>query len=745
MVHLRTLLTSALALTLGAPISSAADWTEVQKLKAKYLAAAARHAMEQQKTAQSPAVSIPLGGDVSIQGALKIAREGNDSLSIDVTAAPKARGKAATEALRIKLPRPADLFNNYSGLAVIAETASESSPEVRLGLRLLSGDKQAEIQPVLPALSAWGNRVHELYFDWQFLDFAKEEEAARVLKAVDAIEITFGSMRRAPERGPSEAASSARLTLSNLRLVDYLQGSYDPSRQFLTFDQTAGKWVPGGRYDLTLQHRTQEVTGIVATFGGEAGRKSALDSLDMAVRTQCWDGSFLDRRRGPVTVASGEYTFGFTLYGLLNGYQELERIKYPALDEKITIGPDTMSRRAFYQRMFYRGAMARVAATPSAYRDDIIGGNTLITGANRVLGYAIAMRMVADILTDPEKKKQVLKEYAPIMQEIAAAQGKFSGGFPILGEGDRYGGRGIHYDAGYTRTHMDWLVVGAARTGDPLLVEMLRRYQTVFEAAMDERGIGILPMISERGRGRGSVRLVLPDATFQAGVKYGLPVIAQWGYNCSLATWGEPEAPRGNHFASAGRARGYSLGALMSILADDMAAVPEPRDLGYLFPRQFPLWSTRTYSKDGKLQRTSTMVFHPDGTQESDYRIEVGEYPVTVGVPIAIKSAGKVTAVAESLSGWPRLLPEAAEVRVSGGAVAAGKVDQPIALTLQKETRLVITGPAVVLPREAGGKSVPFRAELTLMPESSGQVVEVTVLRGSVPYKYKQIAVQNPQ
>jgi hypothetical protein len=396
-----------------------------------------------------------------------------------------------------------------------------------------------------------------------------------------------------------------------------------------------------------------------------------------------------------------------------------------------------MTRRAFYQRLFYRGALSRTVAPPSAYRDDIIGGNTLITGANRVLGYAIAMRMIADALTDPEQQKEVLAKYRPIMQEIADAQGKFSGGFPVLGEGDQYQGRGIHYDAGYTRTHMDWLVVGVRQTGDPLLVQMLRRYQTVFEAAMNEQGLGILPMVSERHQGSSPVRLILPDATYQVGLKYQLPIIAQWGYNVSQAAWAGAGQARSNHFATAANARGYTLGAHMSILLDDLEAHPEPRDPGYLFPRQFPLWSTRTYSKAGQLLRTSKMTFLPQGPQLSDYRIEVGEYPVTVGVPVVVKSAGPVTAVAHRLSGWPRLLPAGAAFQVSGGAKARGRLGKPLKLKLRKETHLVITGPDTVLPPEMGGERVPFRAEFTLTPDRAGQTVELTVLGGTVPYQYK--------
>lgn len=734
---LMRLLIPLVVLVLLAMTAYKVDWEEVQKLKVQHLASAAQHAMEMQKTSEAPTVSIPFDSKLSAEGALKIKDKNRNALSIDVQVAPGVSGKVPAERMLIPLARTMDLFTDYTGVAVIVKTDGGTSPEVRVGLRLITAEgKKTQVQPILPVLNAWEETEHELYFDWSLLDFDKEEEAIAVLKAVDMIEITFGSIQRAPKRGPSTEARSAGLTLSNMRLVDYHKGSYDPSRRSLKFDKETSKWIPSDHFDLTLQHRYQEVTGIVAAFGNEVGQNSAINSLDMAVRTQCWDGSFQDGRRGAKTVASGEYTFGFTLYGLLQGYQQLEKVRHPLLNEQITVGPDRMTRRDFYQRMFYRGAMARTIATPSAYRDDIIGGNTLVNGANRVLGYAIAMRMIADVLTDPEKKKEVMEKYGPIMQEIADAQGKFSGGFPVLGEGDKYQGRGIHYDAGYTRTHMDWLVVGARQTGDPLLVQMLRKYQTVFEAAMNEEGMGILPMISERHQGNSPVKIILPDATYQIGIKYKLPIITQWGYNVSQAAWGDPGKPRGNFFASASNARGYTLGAHHSILLDDLDPQPVPRDLGYLFPRQFPLWSTLAYSKEGQLQRTSVMTFNPDDTQTSDYRIEIGEYPVTVGVPVIVRSTGKVTAVARKLSGWPKLLPEGAVIKISGGATAKGRIGKPIKLKLQKETQIIITGPDTVLPPEMGGERLPFRAEFTLTPEQPGQTVELTVLRGTVPYQY---------
>jgi hypothetical protein len=713
-----------------------ADWQEVQELKREYLSLAAQHAMEQQDMAEAAPVRIPFPADAAGHGSLSIAARSPDSLSVEVTAAPSTHDRPASEFVRIALPEPMDMVARHSGLAFTVRTEEGTSPEVRLGCRLYAGDgsKVAVIQPIVPALSRWGDNPHEVYLDWSFLNYADVDDAVDVLSAVEAVEITAAGKLRTPRRGASESPRQAAFSISDLRLVDYLKGSYDPSRQWLAFDADEQRWKAGGERDLTLQHRCQEVTGIVALFGGDEGRRSAVDALDMAVRTQCWDGSFLDGRRGAVTVASGEFTFGFTIYGLLCGYMALEEQRNPALDEEMTVGPVTMSRREFCRRMFYRGAMARAIVPVSEHRDDIIGGNTLVTGANRVLGYAIAMRMVADALTDDARCAEVLAAYQPVMQEIADAQGRFSGGFPVLGEGDRYGGRGIHYDAGYVRTHMDWLVLGVRRTGDPLLVEVLRRYQTVFEAAMDERGLAILPLVSERSRRSRSVSLILPDATAQIGMEYELPVIAQWGYNCGMPVWENWEERPGNHFSYASHGRGYGLAAHTSILVDDIEAEPVPRGLGYVFPRQFPIWSSRLYTKDGELVRTSTIRIHPDGTTEDDFRIDVGEYPVTVGVPVLVKAHdGTVTASADLLSGWPRLLPPDAPVEISGDVSAEGRIGQALSLKLDGPTHIVVTGPDVTLPPEAGSETVPFRAELTLTPEKPGQVVEVTVLRGAAP------------
>jgi hypothetical protein len=739
-------LVAVLALVALAASGHAASWEEVQKIKQNCMESGAKHAMEQQKTTEAGPVAIPFPDGLVAAGGMKITAKSADAVTLDIVAAPTGFRKDPTETLRIDLAQPIDMVKDHSGLAIIVEVAAGASPEVRLGCRLIGADgKQAVILPIVPALSRWGDNPHEVYLDWAFINYANVEDAVAVLRQVKTIELTAGSRQRAPQRGDSTEPRKATVTLRNLRLVDYLRGSFDPSRRWLQFDEAAGKWVPGEK-DLTLQHRCQEVTGVAATFGGEAGVRAAVASLDHAARTQCWDGSFLDGRRGANTVASGEYTFGFTLYGLLNGYVALEKQKCPALDEKVIIGAATPTRREAYQRMFYRGAMARTAALPSDYRDDIIGGDTLMTGANRVLGYAIAMRMIADVLTDPARKQEVLAAYQPIMKQIADAQGKYSGGFPVLGEGDKYQGKGIHYDGGYTRTHMDWLVAGVQRTGDPLLVEMLRRYQTVFEAAMNSEGTGLKKLISERHPGGGDVELILPDATAQVGLKHGLPIIAQWGYNCGIPVWNNWEKQPGNHFSFASHARGYSLGAHIGILMDDLVAAPQPKDLGYLFPRQFPIWSSRLYTKDGKLQRTSSVSVGQDGKMTNDFRIEVGEYPVTVGVPVAISvTGGAVTVTADKLTGWPKLLPEGAAIQVSVSTSQKPrreKIGQPFQVAVPGEVIVTITGPEITLPPEVGGGKVPFLAELTIRNVAAAgtdqpAAVLLTVLRGTVPYTHE--------
>lgn len=710
--------------------SHAADWNEVQQLKLHYIKLIAQHALEQQKRTALTAVPIQFPGDIADTPRMKITGKSAEKIRIKLNSIQGEIGGS----IRFNLARPMNMLEGGSGISVIVESSEHSSEELRIGMRFIAsgGKKTADILPYIPVVSRWGDNPHEIYFDWAFINYRDVQDAIDVLKRVEAIEIFAGARLRAPERGVSKKPQGGDITISHMKLVDYLQGSYDPARH---------SWQPDKRPDLTLQHRCQEVTGVVAEYGGEEGIHSAVESLDLSVRTQCWDGSFLDGRRGARTVTSGEYTFGFTTYGLLTGYYALVRKKASQLDEIMTVGPVTMTRHEFYQRMFYRAALSRMGITvPSLYRDDIIGGNTLITGANRVLGYAIAMRMVADILQDDKKRKEVLSRFEIIMDEITDAQGKFSGGFPILGEGDRYNGAGIHYDNSYIRTHMDWLVIAVQRTGDSRFVDMLRRYQEVFKAVMDSEGKGLLPLLSERGRRikTSHARLVIPDATAQVGIRYKLPVIAQWGYNCGLAEWRDWNEEKSNFWSGMSRTRGYRLGAHSARLLDDFRSEPEPRDIGYLFPRQFPIWSTRLFNKNNELIRTSHVYIKPDGTMENDFKIDVGLYPETVGVPVLVQSPeGTVIATADELSGWPGLLPENTDltVQVNGEIRKRIKPDKPFELAIESDAEIKITGPDIQLPPEADNKVVPFKSVFTLKPEVNKTLrIILTMHRGSVQY-----------
>lgn len=177
------------------------------------------------------------------------------------------------------------------------------------------------------------------------------------------------------------------------------------------------------------------------------------------------------------------------------------------------------------------------------------------------------------------------------------------------------------------------------------------------------------------------------------------------------------------------------MGAFAARLLDDMAPGPEPADPGYLFPRQFPIWSSRLYTREGELVRTTVVSFHPDGRVENDFSIEVGEYLETVGVPMWVESPeGTVVATACELRGWPRLLPENAVFTVAAGRGEVGetRADEPVTLTVKEEVEVVVTGPDVTMPAVAGGGTTRFRAVLSLRPKEQGKALAVTVrvLRG---------------
>jgi hypothetical protein len=225
-------------------------------------------------------------------------------------------------------------------------------------------------------------------------------------------------------------------------------------------------------------------------------------------------------------------------------------------------------------------------------------------------------------------------------------------------------------------------------------------------------------------------------------MQYNLPVLAQWGYNDGMAKWLTWNNESRNFWKSQSNARGYTLAALTQIMLDDFVPEPEPKDLGYLFPRQFPIWSTTLYTKKNEPVRTSHVYINPDGTMQNDFKIEIGQYPETVGVPVSIESKeGTVIATALKLDGWPKLLPENAELTVSVNGEVKNKVQpgKPFELTFNGKAVIMISGPMIQLPKEANSEKVPFRAVFMLEPQGKQRPLSVTmtVSRDAVNYKHE--------
>jgi hypothetical protein len=253
-------------------------------------------------------------------------------------------------------------------------------------------------------------------------------------------------------------------------------------------------------------------------------------------------------------------------------------------------------------------------------------------------------------------------------------------------------------------------------------------------------------MLSERGHGepRGDVPLVIPDITAQVGMIYNLPVIAQWGYNCGMAKWAVWDNSQHNFWSSMSQSRGYGLGAHTQIMLDDFTKDPEPHDIGYIFPRQYPIWSTTLYTKNNQPVRTSHVYINPDGTMANDFKIEIGLYPETVGVPVSVKSPeGTVITEAFKLEGWPKLLPADADltVIVNGEASQTIRPGQPFTVKVQNKAIVVISGPEMQLPKEAGSKKVTFKAVFSLDSQNKKKELPVTLTlnRGVEKYQHEYV------
>jgi hypothetical protein len=127
---------------------------------------------------------------------------------------------------------------------------------------------------------------------------------------------------------------------------------------------------------------------------------------------------------------------------------------------------------------------------------------------------------------------------------------------------------------------------------------------------------------------------------------------------------------------------------------------------------------------------------------ENDFKIDIGLYPETVGVPVSVKSPeGTVIATALELSGWPKLLPENADLTVSVNGEVKGKImpDEPFEIMIVNKAEIIITGPIIQLPPEASNEKIPFKVvfSLELLEKQKQLPVTIVLHRGTVQYVHK--------
>jgi len=402
----------------------------------------------------------------------------------------------------------------------------------------------------------------------------------------------------------------------------------------------------------------------------------------MMARIQCWDGSWPEIQ----TRLQGETTHGMILADLARALQALRDQKRPELNERVNIRHWQMTRDDLYEQMIYRAAMSRAPAPMHTWADTYFSGaGALQSGCNRPMYFTVSQYVAAGVLRDAARKREVLAEYDKNMDDLVAYQGVTAGGWPIFGEGNRYDGRGLHWDCGYTTDHVFIMAIGSRVTDDERWGLMMRKFDTVVEAMMLADGLRIDGGLSERGRAR-SGGLKAPDIVFQEAHRHGATRLAQWGANVSALAWAQWPSG-GSQWPYASSARGYGLGAFLTWLTYDLAAEPEPTDLGHIFPRQWPVWTAVWMDKSGQEARRSTLIVRPGNAPAvNTFAWEVGQYPVVTGAPVAVELLGE-TPVAIS------------DVTATGDVSAMARTTPRFEVDGKgrfEDNKVLLTGPATV-------------------------------------------------
>jgi len=729
------LVAQALAGAAAAPV----PWENVLDTKIELLRSAAERAVRQQRIGHLP--DVPLTATFAGVGGVAAAVVGDWDADgdgrcqrVELRNIPVTREHVrVADRLEVRFPEPVNLLEKGTGFAFWVRTPEGLSPHLRVGVRfkVKGTDQDPVIFTDTPLVQRFGDNPHQLYFDWGYV-FAHSTGVFEVppkefFERVTGFDLTF-VQKTLPITDERLAAASGHFWLDGLRIVDWGDGSYDNGR--FKSDRVAN-----GEYPVVLQGRTQQVALIAAQFGGEAGIASAIRAMDMMVRTQSWDGSWPEMR----TRMQGEYTHGMILADLARALRVLREARRPELEEVVAERHWRMRRDELYEQMLYRAAMSRGPGGLWEHRDSYSSGRgALSSGANRPMVFVAAQHIAAQVIHRPAWRAEILAEYEVNMPTLLKAQGMTSGGWPIFGEGDRYRGAGLHWDCGYTMDHVQIMANAARATGDPRWGEMMRKFDTVVEAMVMADGRTFDGALSERGDAKEG-QMKSPDIVFQEAIKHRAPKLAQWAANSSAHVWGG--FPRtGSLWPYARTARGYGLGAFLTWQVYDLEADPKPRDLGIVFPRQWPVWTARWINKAGVETRRSTLVARRGVGLVHDFAWAVGEYPVLQAVPLAVESLGgpDVELRPVAYAGDTARLPAAAALRLTVGPAAEGAAPgAPRAMDGDAAEIQCVAPSRVEIAAPEHGVQIAFDA----VPQAEGEaILRVRLLRKPEPYRHHPAA-----
>ena len=674
------------------------------ELKEIQLKKAAANAVEQQR--KTNLEKFPLEVIITAEGNVKVDeikgwdRDGDGkSYAVAVSDIPGDYTLNAERKnyLHVSLNEPMDFLNRATGISFWVKAPENLSPHLRFGLQIYAegNDRVLRSYPDMPIVHKFGDNPHHVYFDLaSFSTFEQRRTRAPrdFFRNITGFDIVF-IQKKIPGKPQHLEPVSGSFNIDAFSLEDISNGSFNSDR-FPEDGSLNARMDPGSRY--------QQVTRVVAGFGGTEGRKSALRSLDFMVRLQSWDGSW------PAGNAlQGETTFGMILKDLSFALLELRKAEMPALKDTVTLKHWKMEREDLYEQMLFRAATARGPGPVNTWQDSHYNGhNSMINGCNRTMVYIASQWITARILQDPVMAETIMAQYNVNMDTLLTYQGKMSGGWPIFSESNRVGkqnyGEGIiHYDAPYTMDHIQIMAFAARGTGDERWQDMMRKFDAVVPAMVLKDGqhwdFGLSERHTEERR-RTTVKT--PDIVYQEAVRANAMNLAQLAYNNSKWFWENWPQKMWN---AAGTAKGYVLGAFTSSLVSDMVQDPAPADAGIVFPRQMPVYTVRWTDKDSnKVVRTSSSVIDTEGNIRNNSDWEVGQYSGVTGLPLIIIPAGG-SVIVEVLEYTGKGLPEKRNGR--------GKIEDGEKFKIKDGTGTVSIKGSSVITINSGKIVMRFKAE----------------------------------